>query len=59
MVSIEARVIQSFVAGDHTIFVAQPAGVRVNSNERPLSSLDLDYVYLGGREVLPRDRTGW
>jgi flavin reductase (DIM6/NTAB) family NADH-FMN oxidoreductase RutF len=59
MVSIEARVIDSFVAGDHTIFVAQPAGVRVNANERPLTSLDLDYVYLGGREVLPRDRSGW
>jgi hypothetical protein len=24
-----------------------------------LTSLDLDYVYLGGREVLPRDRSGW
>jgi flavin reductase (DIM6/NTAB) family NADH-FMN oxidoreductase RutF len=59
MVSIEARVVNSVVAGDHTIFVAQPLGVRVSSNERPLTSLDLDYVYLGGREVLPRDRTGW
>jgi flavin reductase (DIM6/NTAB) family NADH-FMN oxidoreductase RutF len=59
MVSIEARVVNSVIAGDHTIFVAQPLGVRVRSNERPLTSLDLDYVYLGRREVLPRDRSGW
>src|SRR5277367_3367584 len=42
MVSIEARVVNSVIAGDHTIFVAQPVGVRVVSNERPLTSLDLD-----------------
>lgn len=59
MVSIEARVTDSLVAGDHTIFIARPLGVRVRSNERPLTSLDLDYVYLGGRDVLPRDRSGW
>lgn len=59
MVSIEARVVNSLVAGDHTIFVAEPVGVRINDNDRPLTSLDLDYVYLGGREVLPRDRSGW
>jgi flavin reductase (DIM6/NTAB) family NADH-FMN oxidoreductase RutF len=59
MVSIEARVVNSVIAGDHTVFVAEPAGVRVRSNERPLTSLELDYVYLGGREVLPRDRSGW
>jgi flavin reductase (DIM6/NTAB) family NADH-FMN oxidoreductase RutF len=59
MVSIEAKVVKSVAAGDHTIFVGQPVGVRVRSNERPLTSLDLDYVYLGGRDVLPRDRSGW
>lgn len=59
MVSIEARVVNSVAAGDHTIFVAEPVGVRVRANDRPLTSLDLDYVYVGGREVLPRDRSGW
>lgn len=59
MIAIEARVVDSVVAGDHTIFVALPVGVRVAENDRPLTSLDLDYVYLGGEEVLPRDRTGW
>ena len=59
MVSIEARLAHSFVAGDHTIFVGEPAGVRIGANDRPLTSLDLDYVYLGGKEVIPRDRSGW
>ncbi len=56
MVAIEARVVDSRVAGDHTIFVASPVGVRVGENDRPLTSLDLDYVYLGGKEVFRRDR---
>jgi len=59
MVSIEARLTRSFVVGDHTIFVGEPAGIRLASNDRPLTSLDLDYVYLGGKEILPRDRSGW
>lgn len=58
-VSIEARVVQTAAAGDHTIFIAEPVGVRVNTPDRPLTSLDLDYVYLGGKEVMKRDRTGW
>ena len=59
MTSIEARVVHAFLAGDHTIFVGEPLGVRVNLPDRPLTSLELDYVYLGGREVFPRDRSGW
>jgi flavin reductase (DIM6/NTAB) family NADH-FMN oxidoreductase RutF len=59
MVSIEGRVVNSVVAGDHRIFVAEPVGVRIRAGDRPLTSLDLDYVYLGGRQVIPRDRSGW
>jgi flavin reductase (DIM6/NTAB) family NADH-FMN oxidoreductase RutF len=59
MIAIEARVIDRHVAGDHTIFVASPVEVRVNENDRPLTSLDLDYVYLGGKNVVARDRSGW
>jgi flavin reductase (DIM6/NTAB) family NADH-FMN oxidoreductase RutF len=59
MVSIEARVSASLIAGDHTIFIAEPVGVRIAAGERPLTSLDLEYVYLGGKEVIARDRTGW
>jgi flavin reductase (DIM6/NTAB) family NADH-FMN oxidoreductase RutF len=58
-VSIEARVMNSFIAGDHTIFIAEPVGVRIRQADRPLTSLELDYVYLGGKVVLPRDRSGW
>ncbi len=57
--SLEARVVNSVVAGDHTIFVSEPVGACVRDNDRPLTSLDLDYVYLGGKNVLPRDRSGW
>jgi flavin reductase (DIM6/NTAB) family NADH-FMN oxidoreductase RutF len=66
MVSIEARVVERFVAGDHTIFVAMPVGVRIADRdadrpgrERPLTSLELDYAYVGGKQVIARDRTGW
>jgi flavin reductase (DIM6/NTAB) family NADH-FMN oxidoreductase RutF len=59
MAVIEAKVVQTLVAGDHTLFVAAPIGVRINERERPLTSLDLDYVYLGGKQVVPRDRSGW
>jgi flavin reductase (DIM6/NTAB) family NADH-FMN oxidoreductase RutF len=58
-VSIEARVTNSFIAGDHTIFVAEPVGVRLGQPDCPLTSLVLDYVYLGGKVVLQRDRSGW
>ena len=54
MIALEARVLDRHVAGDHTIFVASPVSVRVSTNDRPLTSLDLDYVYLGGRQVFAR-----
>jgi flavin reductase (DIM6/NTAB) family NADH-FMN oxidoreductase RutF len=59
MVSIEAQVVDEVAAGDHTLFVAQPAGVRIGAGDRPLTSLELDYVYVGGKQVIPRDRSGW
>ncbi len=59
LISIEARVAQSYVAGDHTIFIAEPVGIRIGANDRPLTSLDLDYVYVGGKELVSRDRRGW
>jgi flavin reductase (DIM6/NTAB) family NADH-FMN oxidoreductase RutF len=56
---IEARVVNSVLAGDHRLLIAEPIGVHVNQGDRPLTSLDLDYVYLGGKTVLQRDRSGW
>jgi flavin reductase (DIM6/NTAB) family NADH-FMN oxidoreductase RutF len=59
MVSIEARVVTETIAGDHTLFVAEVAGVRIREGDRPLTSLELDYVYVGGKQVIPRDHSGW
>ncbi len=59
LASIEARVVNSVIAGDHRLMIAEPVGVRVNQGDRPLTSLDLDYVYVGGRIVIGRDRSGW
>jgi flavin reductase (DIM6/NTAB) family NADH-FMN oxidoreductase RutF len=59
MTAIEARVRDTFVAGDHTILVAEAVSVRLGAADRPLTSLDLDYVYVGGTQVVKRDRTGW
>jgi flavin reductase (DIM6/NTAB) family NADH-FMN oxidoreductase RutF len=59
MIAIEARVVDRMVAGDHTIFIASPVNVRAADNDRPLTSLELDYVYVGGKEVVARDRSGW
>ena len=59
MVSIEARVVTETIAGDHTLFVADVMGVRIREGDRPLTSLELDYVYVGGKQVIPRDRSGW
>jgi flavin reductase (DIM6/NTAB) family NADH-FMN oxidoreductase RutF len=56
---VEARVVNSSVAGDHRLLIAEPIGVRVNAPDRPLTSLDLDYIYLGGKTVIARDRSGW
>jgi len=59
MASIEARIVDTVVAGDHSLLIAEPVGMRIGENDRPLTSLDLDYVYVGGKEVVKRDRTGW
>lgn len=59
MVKIEARVSRSVSAGDHTIFIAEPIGVTIGARDRPLTSLDLDYVYVGGSKLVPRNRSGW
>jgi flavin reductase (DIM6/NTAB) family NADH-FMN oxidoreductase RutF len=56
--SIEARVVNVFTAGDHALITAEPVGVRIGDDDRPLTSLDLDYVYLGGKTVFRRERAG-
>lgn len=41
------RVRDRHPAGDHTLFVAAVEDVVVRRGDRPLTSLDLDYVYVG------------
>ena len=35
-------------------FIAEMAGVRIREKDQPLTSLDLDYVYVGGKTLLKR-----
>lgn len=45
--SLECRVVDRHVAGDHTLFVAEITDVVLRGSDRPLTSLDLEYVYVG------------
>lgn len=45
--SLECRVVDRHVAGDHTLFVAEVTDVVLRGDDRPLTSLDLEYVYVG------------
>jgi len=52
MVNLECRVHDQHAAGDHTLFVADVTHVAIRASDRPLTSLDLEYVYVG--EVIRR-----
>ena len=54
MIALEVRVVDTHIAGDHTLFIAEIVGVRIGEKDTPLTSLDLDYVYVGGKEVIKR-----
>jgi flavin reductase (DIM6/NTAB) family NADH-FMN oxidoreductase RutF len=54
MASLECRVTQVAVAGDHTLFVVAVERVAWRAEDRPLTSQDLEYVYVG--EVVRRPR---
>jgi flavin reductase (DIM6/NTAB) family NADH-FMN oxidoreductase RutF len=45
--SLECRVVDRHRAGDHTLFVAEITDVVLRGADRPLTSLDLEYVYVG------------
>ena len=47
LASLECRVVSRHAAGDHSLFVAEITDVVVRSADRPLTSLDLEYVYVG------------
>jgi flavin reductase (DIM6/NTAB) family NADH-FMN oxidoreductase RutF len=52
MLNLECRVGDEHAAGDHTLFVAAVTHVAARAGDRPLTSLDLEYVYVG--EVIRR-----
>ena len=54
MVAFECVVEAAHRAGDHTLFVARPGEVRADALDAPLTSLDLDYVYLGTGRIVER-----
>ncbi|HSP95817.1 MAG TPA: flavin reductase family protein [Candidatus Dormibacteraeota bacterium] len=47
LASLECRVVDRHRAGDHTLFVAEITDAVVRGADRPLTSLDLEYVYVG------------
>lgn len=47
MAVFECRVVGSYPAGDHTLFVASIVKAEVREVDQPVTSLDLPYVYVG------------
>ncbi|MGH7802709.1 MAG: flavin reductase family protein [Candidatus Binatia bacterium] len=56
-VAFECVVEAAHRAGDHTLFVARPGEIRRGEPDAPLTSHDLDYVYLGTGRIVKRERT--
>lgn len=54
MVAFDCAVEQAIRAGDHTLFVARVEWAVRQGAERPLTSLDLEYAYLGTGRVVKR-----
>ncbi len=49
LASLDCRVVSGHSAGDHTLFIGEVVDARVRGEDRPLTSHDLPYVYLGGK----------
>jgi flavin reductase (DIM6/NTAB) family NADH-FMN oxidoreductase RutF len=54
MVGFDCAVEDQHPAADHTLFVARVEWVRTGGSDTPLTSLDLDYVYLGTGRIVKR-----
>ena len=54
MVGLDCAVEAEYEAGDHTLFVARVEWVRRAERDTPLSSLELEYVYLGTGRIVKR-----
>jgi flavin reductase (DIM6/NTAB) family NADH-FMN oxidoreductase RutF len=47
MAVFECRIVGSYPAGDHTLFVASIVQAKVRTSDQPVTSLELPYVYVG------------
>lgn len=56
LASIDCRVVAAHNTGDHTLFIAEVVEARVRAQDRPLTSRDLPYVYLGGKVLYDQAR---
>jgi len=54
LVGFDCAVEQEIEAGDHTLFVARVESARRGALDEPLTSLDLEYVYLGTGRIVKR-----
>jgi flavin reductase (DIM6/NTAB) family NADH-FMN oxidoreductase RutF len=54
LASLDCRVVSSHAAGDHTLFIGEVIEARMRATDRPLTSHDLPYVYLGGNVLFDR-----
>ncbi len=51
LASLDCCMVSTHVAGDHTLFVGEVVEARVRGVDRPLTSHDLPYIYLGGKTL--------
>lgn len=49
LASLDCRLVSSHAAGDHALFVGEVVEARVRDADKPLTSQDLPYIYLGGK----------
>jgi flavin reductase (DIM6/NTAB) family NADH-FMN oxidoreductase RutF len=49
LAALECRLVSTHVAGDHTLFVGAVVEAHIRALDRPLTSRELPYVYLGGK----------
>ena len=49
LASLDCRVVSTHTAGDHTLFVGEVVEAHLRTTDRPLTSQELPYVYLGGK----------
>ena len=54
MAVFECRVVASYPAGDHTLFVSSLVRAEVRTQDQSITSHDLPYIYVG--TVIPRQR---